>query len=350
MTAVTVSSLPVAGSRPDTSLSRRAETAAWAHRHLQLLLSVDILAITLAAGLALGLRFGFGAEASVGGVPYATVTFLAIPVWIATLALNRCYDSRLQDSGELRRVVMASFRLAGIVAIGSYVGKLDFGRGYLAIALPTGMLLLLAGRVGVRAYVVNRRQVAGEFTRQVLVMGDPRQAQDFVRMLGRDKAAAYRVAGVCLPGSDLPDVAGVPVVGTLGTAVEAAKNLGVDTIAVTASSSISSDALRRLSWELEGSGIDMVVAPALTDVAGPRIHVTPVAGLPLLQITEPELGVVHRTVKAVFDKTVASLVMLLVAPVMLALAFGVWVTSPGPAFFRQERVGRDGRTFRVGKP
>src|SRR4051812_40422561 len=105
MTAVAHTFLPAVQARPDSSISVRAETAGWARRHLQLLLSADILAITLAPGRARAPRFGFGAEASVGGAPYATVTFLAIPVWIATLALNRCYDSRLQDSGELRRVV-----------------------------------------------------------------------------------------------------------------------------------------------------------------------------------------------------------------------------------------------------
>src|SRR5690349_14571767 len=118
MTAVTVSSLTVAPERRDTSLSG-ADHGAWARRHVQPLLSSDLLAFALAAGLGLGMRFGFGAYASVGGIPYTSVTLLAIPIWVGALALSRCYSPRLvgPGSGELRRVFVTSLRLAGIVAI-----------------------------------------------------------------------------------------------------------------------------------------------------------------------------------------------------------------------------------------
>jgi exopolysaccharide biosynthesis polyprenyl glycosylphosphotransferase len=331
---------------------RTDSNAGWARRHIRTLLIADCTSVALAVTLALGLRFGVGNAAPVSGsgVPYTLVTVLAIPVWMAALALNRCYDHRLlgQGSGELRRVFMGSFRLAGLVAIASYLGRLELARGYLAIAVPAGTLLLLAGRAAVRLHVAELRK-RGEFLHRVVVIGDAGHASDFVRMLAKAPQAGYDVVGVCLPGRGVDEVGGVPVIGSITTAVEAAVAAGADTIAVTASSSVSSDSLRRLAWELEGSGINLVVAPALTDVAGPRIHITPIAGLPLLQITEPELGLVHRSVKAVFDKTLAVGVLLFVAPVIAALALAVKVSSPGPAFFRQERVGRDGETFRIWK-
>src|SRR3954447_22450965 len=350
MTAVTVSSLPATSGRKDTSLSGHTQTPGWARRHIRLLLTADFASVVLAVTLALGLRFGLGADAGVGGVSYALVTVLAIPVWIGALALNRCYDHRLlgQGSGDSRRVFVGSFRLAGVVAIVSYLAKLDLARGYLAIALPVGTVLLLGGRAAVRLHV-NQLRKQGEVLHKVVVIGDVGHADDLIRMLGKAPQAGYDVVGVCLPGHGMSDVGGIEVIGTIDTAFAAAVAIGADTIAVTASSSISSDALRRLSWELEGSGIDMVVAPALTDVAGPRIHVTPIAGLPLLQIAEPELGLFHRTVKAIFDRSLAAAILLFVGPVVGVLALGVRFTSAGPAFFRQERVGRDGETFRIWK-
>src|SRR3954452_10429525 len=324
MTAVTVSSLPATGDRRDTSLSTPAQTTGWARRHIQLLLAADFASVVLAVTLALGLRFGLGADVGVGGVSYALVTVLAIPVWIGALALNRCYDHRLlgQGSGDARRVFVGSFRLSGVVAIVSYVAKLDIARGYLAIALPAGTLLLLVGRAAVRLQVAQLRK-AGEFLHKVVVIGDVGHADDLIRMLGKAPQAGYDVVGVCLPGFGVSEVGGVEVIGTIDTAFAAAVTIGADTIAVTASSSISSDALRRLSWELEGSGIDMVVAPALTDVAGPRIHVTPIAGLPLLQIAEPELGLLHRTVKTIFDRSLAAAILLFVGPIVGVLALAV---------------------------
>src|SRR3954463_3103604 len=347
MTALTVTSVARA---QNAVTDRRCSDHGWVRRHIQLLLTADFASVVLAVTLALGLRFGLGADVGVGGVSYALVTVLAIPVWIGALALNRCYDHRLlgQGSGDSRRVFVGSFRLAGVVAIVCYLAKLDLARGYLAIALPVGTVLLLAGRAAVRLHVAELRKV-GEFLHKVVVIGDVGHADDLIRMLGKAPQAGYDVVGVCLPGYGVSEVGGVEVVGTIDTAFAAAVAIGADTIAVTASSNISSDALRRLSWELEGSGIDMVVAPALTDVAGPRIHVTPIAGLPLLQIAEPELGMLHRTVKAVFDRSLAAAVLLFVAPVLVVLALAVRLTSSGPAFFRQEGVGRDGETFGIWK-
>src|SRR3954471_5100531 len=115
MTAVTVSSLPATSDRRDTSLSSHTQAPRWARRHIQLLLMADFASVVLAVTLALGLRFGLGADAGVGGVSYTLVTLLAIPVWIGALALNRCYDHRLlgQGSGDSRRVFTGSFWLGG---------------------------------------------------------------------------------------------------------------------------------------------------------------------------------------------------------------------------------------------
>jgi exopolysaccharide biosynthesis polyprenyl glycosylphosphotransferase len=323
-----------------------------ARQHLRMLVAADVVAISTGMIAGLAIRFGpeSGHQVQVGGLSYALVSLLLVPVWVGWLALHRSYATRLTGAGsaEMRRLFVASYRLAGTIAIVSYLGRLDLARGYLAAAIPIGTALLLAGRALVR-FEVRRRRRAGELLRRVVVVGDADHAAHLIRTFGKAPHHGYDVIGVCLPAQGGDDVDGVPVIGTFTTAVDAAKVLGADTIAVTATSGVTPQALRRLSWELEGSGIDMVVAPTLTDVAGPRIHITPIAGLPLLHVAEPELGVVHRTVKAIFDRTLATLALLAVAPVVLGLALGVMLTSPGPAFFRQERVGRDGRMFRVWK-
>jgi exopolysaccharide biosynthesis polyprenyl glycosylphosphotransferase len=107
--------------------------------------------------------------------------------------------------------------------------------------------------------------------------------------------------------------------------------------------------LRRLSWELEGSGVDLVVAPSLTDIAGPRIHIRPVAGLPLLHVEQPEFSGGRRLLKGTVDRLLATSALLLLIPVLAALAAAIRLTSSGPALFRQTRVGVDGRTFTIFK-
>ena len=118
-------------------------------------------------------------------------------------------------------------------------------------------------------------------------------------------------------------------------------------MAVTASDTISPARLRRVAWSLEGSDVDLVVAPAVTDVAGPRVTVRQVAGLPLLYVDEPRFTGIPRLVKGTIDRVGAAAGLLVLGLPLLAISGLVRLTSPGPAFFRQLRVGRGGKEFRV---
>jgi exopolysaccharide biosynthesis polyprenyl glycosylphosphotransferase len=116
-------------------------------------------------------------------------------------------------------------------------------------------------------------------------------------------------------------------------------------VAVTAAPGITAPVLRQLSWELEQLHVEMVVAPALTDVAGPRIHIRPVDGLPLLHITQPEFTGPRRFVKELFDKALAVLVIIITSPIVIFAAVAIRFGSHGPILFRQVRIGRDERPF-----
>ena len=101
----------------------------------------------------------------------------------------------------------------------------------------------------------------------------------------------------------------------------------------------------RLGWALEGTDIDLVVAPGIMDVAGPRVLTRPVQGLPLIHVEAPSFSGPTRVLKNALDRVGAAIAVLVFAPVLLAVAVAVKREDDGPVIFRQERVGRDGRTF-----
>jgi exopolysaccharide biosynthesis polyprenyl glycosylphosphotransferase len=320
---------------------------AWIVSYTSQLVVVDCVAIFAAIVAAYYLRFAGDAGATVHGLSYAVILLVAGPVWLGSLLVHRCYDTRAFGAGpaEFRRVAAGSTRLFAVVALVCFAFKLPLSRAFLGIAYGIGLALLLLGRWAMRK-TLHRHRHHGGWCHRVLVLGDEQHVDALAALLSRDVDAGYSVVGACIPGATGAQTAGgVACLGPLTEAVPAAHAAGCDTIAVTASTGITAPMLRRLAWDLEGTGINLVVAPALTDVAGPRISIQPVAGLPLLHVDEPELGAVHRSVKRVMDLSICSVALIALSPVLAVIAALVKLSSRGPVLFRQTRVGRDGREF-----
>jgi exopolysaccharide biosynthesis polyprenyl glycosylphosphotransferase len=109
------------------------------------------------------------------------------------------------------------------------------------------------------------------------------------------------------------------------------------------------DAIQDLGWRLENSKTELILTSRLTDVAGPRIHMRPVDGLPMLHVDLPQYAGLNHTIKRGIDLALAGFAVLLLSPVLAAVALAVRLDSPGPVLFRQERIGVAGRSFTMFK-
>jgi len=288
-------------------------------------------------------------------VPYFVIAPLLVVVWLLSLRLLRCYDDRVLGYGadEYRRIVTASLRVAACIAIAGYIVDIGVARGFLAISFATGTAGLVVARFAARKRLHRARGRGGGWARRVLVVGDAPHVLELVHTLRREPYAGYQVVGACIPDALLAPVpqrlGDVPVVGSFRSIMDAVVVTGVDTVAVTASGELTAARLRRLGWQLEGTDVDMVLAPALTDVAGPRIHTRPVAGLPLIHVESPEFRGGRKVIKYLVDRTIALVTLLIALPVLIAIAIAIKVDSRGPVLFRQIRVGQGGNEFGVFK-
>ncbi|MCW3841971.1 sugar transferase [Micromonospora yasonensis] len=321
---------------------------------------VRVLAVLDTAVLAVAILAGyvgrFGEQQALGSeIPYAVVAPGLLLVWLVSLRAMRCYDDRVLGYGadEYRRVSAASLRLAGGIAVVGYIADVGVSRGFLAISFAAGTLGLEVARFVARKRLHRARYRGAGWSRKVLVVGDTAHVLELVHTLHREPYAGYHVVGACIPDALLAPVpqrlGDVPVVGSFRGIPEAATAIGADTVAVTASGELTATRLRRLGWQLEGSGVDLVVAPALTDVAGPRIHTRPVAGLPLIHVEAPEFRGGRKLVKALVDRSLSLVALLLLLPALVMIALAVKLDSRGPVLFRQVRVGQGGREFGVYK-
>jgi lipopolysaccharide/colanic/teichoic acid biosynthesis glycosyltransferase len=357
-----------------------AGTKAWTSAYLRRVVLADCTCALAASALAARVRFG--------GQAYLPLTYLSLtcglPVaWWMSVLITGGYDTRFIGLGsdEFRRILSAAVNLTAGVAVVSYAAKLDLARGYMAIALPSATAMDLMARYLLRKRL-HRRRVRGRCVRRVVAVGHTAAVARLVTVLRRDTYHGLAVVAACLvdapeeagpdgvagepaacvpsprtplgtpladvPVADLP-VTDVPVAGSLRDVAAAVSRFSADTVAVLACPEMDGGRLRELAWELEKTDTDLYVAPTLLDVAGPRTTIRPVAGLPLLHVDHPELAGVRQAIKSVFDKTCAASALIMLAPVFAFIAMSIRLAGPGPVFFCQNRIGKDGRGFTLYK-
>ncbi|ROP32880.1 sugar transferase [Couchioplanes caeruleus] len=327
----------------------QADRWVWEARYVKLLLVVDFGATLVATLAAFVLRFQGAAYADW----YLVLSALIPLLWVGLLALTHAYERRVLFVGgeEYQRVLRAGVRLTVGMALVSYVAKADLARGYLLIALVLTTVLSLSGRVVLRK-ILHRARRKGACMHRVLVLGHAPAVAQLTRQLHRRYHHGLQVIGACLPADQLAGASHlveVPVFGALGAAANSAAAAGADTVMVLSCPELDGPMLRRLAWELERDDIDLIVSSALVDTAGDRITVRPVDGLPMMHVEHPRLSGGRRLIKSVFDVSVSALLLVLVAPVFLAIALIIKLDTGGPVFFRQVRVARGGEMFRMVK-
>lgn len=323
--------------------------AIWWKAYVRQTLITDIATGFVASTGALGIRFS-------GHVSwkYAALGLVFPALWVATLQLSGAYDPRFIGTGpdEFRKVLNAGVSLTAALGLASYAVHTDLSRMYLLVTVPSATFAGLVLRYAKRKRL-HRLRARGQCMSTVVAVGYQPAVADLINELRRDSYHGLSVVAACLAGMprDAEAVAGVPVFG--GVAVHevagAVRRSGADAVAVLSCPEIDAVTLRTLAWELEKTGTDLCVAPALLDVAGPRTTVRPTAGLTLLHVDHPQLSGARLVLKGLFDRVAAALALIVTAPLMAAVALAIRLHDHGPALFKQVRVGKDGKLFRVYK-
>ncbi len=326
----------------------------WERRYATYLRFTDTIVVCIAVLLAQYVRFGSTLTADTLASHYETVySAVLVTIWLATLAGLRTRSPKYIGAGieEYRRVVVASFWTFGAVAIAELLLKLEVSRGYLAVALPVGIIGLVLSRWQWRGHVVRQRR-AGNYETAVLAIGDRDAVANLADELTSSSDYGYRVVGIAIPGYGAPcgehlTINGrqIPVIGGEGHVLQAIRSRGADKVAIAGTDHFGVKGIRRLIWELEPMGVELVVSPGVMDVARSRLAMRPIAGLPLLYIDKPQYQGATRFQKRAFDFAFALTAVTVSLPLLLIAAAAVKMTSKGPVFYRAERIGIDGKPF-----
>lgn len=283
------------------------------------------------------------------------VAVLTATIWLLVLALFQTRNAAVVGSGanEYKRVAHATGLAFGLLAIAFVIMQSQGMRAQLLITLPLGILMLLVTRWMWRRWLVSKREL-GHYVSRTVVVGRRADVEYVISTLGKDSTNGYLVVGATLhehdDHSDLVENGRVIAArGTFHTVAQVASELGADTIIVASRPVDDPGFIRRLSWQLEGTAAELVLSSRLAEVAGPRISLQQIDGLPLIKVQIPTFEGGKHAIKRAFDILVSSLALLVIGVATPFIALAIYIDSPGPVFFRQLRVGRDGQTFRMVK-
>ncbi|MET9016290.1 sugar transferase [Streptomyces olivaceoviridis] len=345
-----VSPFPSARERlADGAISR--PTIDWEQRYRRTVIISDTLATAFVVA-AIGNFFG-ARDAANWHEKWGILAFGTEVLVLGALAVSRAWAPAVLGQGaeEFRRLGRSLFMATVVLALGGIALTSRNIKLWIFVAIPAIALVAMTARYLLRLWLHKQRK-EGRCLRPVLAAGSVATVRDLINRTRKFPHLGWRVDAVCTTdglGLDGDELDGVPVVGQLADVAKHVSHDGYRVVAVTPDPHWSPDRLQRLAWNLEGSDAEMVVAPVLMEVAGPRLHVDAVLGIPLLRVSMPAFTGGRRAVKGVVDRLGAALLLLLLAPLMVFVGLLVVADSRGGAFYRQRRVGKDGHEFTMYK-
>ena len=274
-------------------------------------------------------------------------------IWLSALGFTRSRDARVLETGltEYVSVIDATLLSFGVVAIGSYLLQLQLSRLFFLVALPVGTVLLLVSR-WVWRKVLGRLRGYGGFSDRVLLVGTHADVHDVAEEFTRAGSTAMTPTAICcLDRCESPHSGrnGELDVVDWYDVVDRASYPDIDCVAIAGDIPGGRQEMRRLAWALETANVDLVTISRMTDVAEDRMQLLPVGGLTLVRVSLPRYRGFAVMAKRTMDVIVSSLALLVSLPAFALIALAIKLDDGGPVFFRQLRVGANGRPFRIWK-
>ncbi len=327
------------------AITVEAPARAWRRRFTWRLTATDVATIVLVSAIG---SMAFPGVASTGRLEVA----VAAMFWMLLLALYRTRSLQRIGAGalEYKRVVDASAVSAGWTAMAIILTNSMENRWILLAVYPVGLLALLLERWLWRQWLTRQSTKSGHYLSHVVVVGQIPDIRYVTERLAQHSGAAYKVVGAVYDEEVVPGH-GAAYLQRAGLAnlENVVASTGADAVIVAGSLRAGNEEIRKLGWRLEESRTQIILVSSLTNVAGPRIRMRPVEGLPLMHVDLPNFDGGHHVVKRAMDIVLSGTALILLAPVLAVLAIIVRKDSEGPAFFSQYRVGRSGEPFKMYK-
>jgi exopolysaccharide biosynthesis polyprenyl glycosylphosphotransferase len=324
----------------------RGVSSRGSHRAKAAVITADAVAISIAMTLAAWFCALLGTKPE-GNDALLLVGVVSLPLWLGIFARYRLYTTAAVTSfpAEFSRVIHAVIAATACTGLVEIVLAVPISRAWLLLVFVTALVTVLVERTAIRL-LFRRARTRGRLKRRVVVIGTNPEALAVVRMLESDHELGYDVVGLLDSGTAYGVIAPVPVLGQWNEAVEIMDEVNATGVII-AASAIDVPLANRLARQLMERGYHVELTSGLVDIAANRLITRPL-GRRAVMYVEPARRVGWKgAAKRGFDIVCASTLLLLAAPILIAAAIAIKLDSPGPVFFRQQRLGKNRVQFGV---
>ena len=310
---------------------------------------IDLVTMVVAMGVAFHLRLLLpGSDASHAHSRHLALGAVSLPIWVAMFAHYRLYQANHVNGRreELGRIVHAVAASVAALALIGFMAKIYVARGWLVLTFVVALAMLGTERELVRRLVttLRRRRL---MLRRVLIVGANSDGLALCTTLSADPSLGYDVVGFV---DDVPTDAchldQRPVLGSVDETLEAVRASGAHGVIVM-TTAVGMAATNRLTRELTDAGIRVELMCPLRDISVERLSLRSLGGFPVVHVQRIHRHGWRMLAKRSLDVAAAGAALAVLAPVMVVASLAIKLSSRGPVLFRQERIGRDGKPFKI---
>jgi Undecaprenyl-phosphate glucose phosphotransferase len=277
-------------------------------------------------------------------VEYGKATWLIVIIAAICFIYAKMYNPKrvARYKAEFRSIIKANAALYVVLtALTFYYRDFSYSRVQFAYFMLFSVIALAIFRTSVRAVLIQLRK-KGRNLRRILIVGERDTAQNFMDKIRRHSALGFVLVGYV--SRSAADAIAEPHLGQYRDIPDVIERHEVDQVYIALDSNQQSD-LEEINRQLAEQMVDLNIVPDIYHTLNINPELLDLDGMPIIALRQSAVEGWNRVFKRIFDLVGAALLIVVLTPLWIVIPLLIKLTSPGPAFYRQERMGLDGRSF-----
>jgi len=253
---------------------------------------------------------------------------------------------RLEGTGEMYAVLKAVLMAAVFFMAASFLYKYDYSRGFILVFIFSAVIFLNLGRLFVR--LIRKAMIKRGFgVINVLIIGAGKPGRKLAKQIEKYKNFGYSIIGF-IDDIVQKEKTDYPIFGRLEMLKKIIQEKNIDVVFVS-DPMTPGDKILAFMADCEDLNVKFKLVSGLYEILAGNIDISELEGIPSMDIKKRKPNFIYRFIKRMLDLFLSGIGLVLFSPVWLLIIILIKISSKGRALFKQERVGKNGKIFKMYK-